>query len=286
MIKSTSKKYLLFLFINLCFTSIYAVEFGMASMFSDNFHNKKTASGELYDVNKMTASHKSLPFGSKIKITRLDNNQSVIARVNDRGPYTKGRIVELSRKAAREIGLNDGEVKVKVELISTSDDEAKPKPAPIIKDEEPEPKKIIAKGDVKKKKIDAPKEIKNLPKPAEIAETPKTVPVKPTKSTSEGKLRSGELMKIQVAKPDREGFGLQVATLSSYEAAISKIDDLEGDFYKNVLIFTDKNGEKPAYKIILGPFPDVTTAETYKKAAKKKKMDGFIINLRTMERPN
>ena len=232
----------------------------------------------------MTAAHKSLPFGSRIRITRLDNKQSVIVRVNDRGPYTKGRVVEISRKAAREIGLTEGEIKVKVELVSTEDDEAKPKIAPVIIEDEPSktpPKAVVIKTADKKPKVAEPKA---LPKPAEIA--PKPVAVKPAaKEEPEGKIKSGDLMKIQVAKPDREGFGVQIASMANYDAAIKKIGDLEEDFFKNILLFSDKTGEKPMYKIILGPFPDVTTAETYKKSAKKKKLDGFVINLRTMERP-
>ncbi len=267
------------------FSNVYGVEYGMASMFSDNFHGKKTASGELYDMNKMTVAHKSLPFGSRIRVTRIDNKQSVIVRVNDRGPYLKGRVVELSKKAAREIGLTDGEVKVKVELISTDDDEDKPKPAPVVV-EEPEAKVppkpiIIAKGgEDKKKKVETP--AKSIEK---TEEAPKAVSVKTAPKTDEGKLKPGELLKIQVAKPDREGFGVQVASLENYDAAMRKVAELEEDFYKNILIFTDKNGSKPLYKIILGPFPDVTTAETYKKSAKKKKLEGFVLNLRTMERP-
>ncbi len=276
------KIFLTYLFVIFCLSASYAVEYGMTSMFSDNFHGKKTASGELYDVNKMTAAHKSLPFGSRIRITRLDNKQSIIVRVNDRGPYTKGRVVEISRKAAREIGLTEGEIKVKVELVSTEDDEAKPKPAPVVFEDEPTktvPKAVAIKTADKKPKP----EVKPLPKPAEIA--PKPVAVKPAPKEDEGKLKAGDLMKIQVAKPDREGFGVQVLSMANYDAAIKKIADLEEDFFKNILLFSDKTGEKPMYKIILGPFPDITTAETYKKSAKKKKLDGFVINLRTMDRP-
>jgi rare lipoprotein A len=268
-------------------SSTFAVEYGMASMFSDNFHGKKTASGELYDVNKMTAAHKSLPFGSKIKVTRMDNQQSIVVRINDRGPYLKGRVVELSRKAAREIGLSDGEVKVKIEVLTTEDDEAKPKPAPVVIEDEPEVKpkpKVTVKGDDKKKKM----EVVAVPKPAEKeVAPPKAVAVKvvPPKKEEEGILKPGELIKVQVAKPDREGFGVQVASMEAYDAAMRKVGELEADYFKNILIFTDKNGAKPLYKIILGPFPDVTTAEAYKISAKKKKMTGFVINLRTMERP-
>ena len=109
------KLFLSITFSILAFTVI-AQEFGMASYYADQYQDKKTASGELYDKNKMTAAHKSLLFGSIIRVTRLDNNKSVEVRVNDRGPYIKGRIVDLSGAAASQLGIKTiGEAKVKIE---------------------------------------------------------------------------------------------------------------------------------------------------------------------------
>lgn len=91
---------------------------GLASYYHNKFHGKKTASGEVYDKNKLTAAHRTLPFGTMIKVTRLDNKQSVIVRINDRGPFKKGRIVDLSRKAAKKIDLiKAGIAKVEIEII-------------------------------------------------------------------------------------------------------------------------------------------------------------------------
>lgn len=80
-------------------------EEGIAAYYSNVFHGKKTASGENYDKNKLTAAHKTLTFGSKVKVTDLKNNKSVIVIINDRGPYSKNRIIDLSYAAAREIDL-------------------------------------------------------------------------------------------------------------------------------------------------------------------------------------
>lgn len=264
-----------------------AQEYGAASIFTDNFQGKKTASGELYDVNKLTAAHKSFPFGSRIKITRLDNKQSVIVRVNDRGPYIKGRVVELSRKAAREIGLTEDEVRVRIDLVEKANDNEDirpPKPAPIV--EIPDAKSDLAsKGDDKKKKTIAPKkEVKATPKEY-VAPEPKKIIPKEDDDTPLKNTKPGELYKMQIAKPEREGFGVQVAAMGDINNVMRKVAEMEETFFKNVLVATDKDAAgRPSYKIILGPFPDVATAETYKKTAKKKKMSGFVINLKTMEK--
>jgi rare lipoprotein A len=92
-------------------------ESGKASYYAMKFHSRKTASGELYDNAKKTAAHKKLPFGTKIKVTNKKNGKSVIVKINDRGPFVKGRIVDLSRAAFSSIAdLNAGIIEVKIEI--------------------------------------------------------------------------------------------------------------------------------------------------------------------------
>ncbi len=94
-------------------------ETGMASFYSDKFEGKKTASGEIYKSSKMTAAHRTLPFGTRVKVTNLSSNKSVIVTVNDRGPFVKDRIIDLSKAAAVKLDIIDqGVAKVKVESIS------------------------------------------------------------------------------------------------------------------------------------------------------------------------
>lgn len=91
---------------------------GMISYYADKFHGKKTASGARFDKNAMTAAHRTLPFGTKLKVTNLKNGKSVTVTVNDRGPYAHGRILDLSEAAAREIGMLDtGTAKVRIEVL-------------------------------------------------------------------------------------------------------------------------------------------------------------------------
>jgi|SRR5215468_195288 len=94
---------------------------GLASWYGPGFHGKKTASGEIYDQNKLTAAHKTLPLGSKARVTNLDNGNAVEVEINDRGPFVEGRVIDLSRAAAGALGIvKSGTVPVQVELISAS----------------------------------------------------------------------------------------------------------------------------------------------------------------------
>jgi rare lipoprotein A len=90
-------------------------ETGMASFYSENYNGKKTANGEVYSSSDYTAAHKKLPFGTKVKVTNLSNGKTVKVRVNDRGPYVSGRIIDLTRAAARKLDMvSVGVTKVKI----------------------------------------------------------------------------------------------------------------------------------------------------------------------------
>lgn len=91
---------------------------GGASYYADKFHGRTTANGEKYDKNKYTAAHRKLPFGTMVKVTNLVNGKYVIVRVNDRGPFVKNRIIDVSRRAAHELDfIRQGVAKVKIEII-------------------------------------------------------------------------------------------------------------------------------------------------------------------------
>jgi len=94
-------------------------ETGIASWYGSDFHNKRTANGEVYNMHAITAAHRTLPLPSIVKVTNLENGKTIIARVNDRGPYVKNRIIDLSQKGAELLGYkNQGTTKVKVEILA------------------------------------------------------------------------------------------------------------------------------------------------------------------------
>ncbi len=95
-------------------------ETGYASWYGEDFHGRKTANGEIYNMYALTAAHKTLPLGTRIRVTNLENGRNVILTVNDRGPFVSGRLLDLSYGAARQLGSVDrGVTKVRIEAIGT-----------------------------------------------------------------------------------------------------------------------------------------------------------------------
>ena len=116
------KKLLLTIFLLLIATPIYAkgkkVQIGRGSWYGKKFQGKLTANGEHYNMYDFTAAHRTFPFNSMVKVTNIKNGRSVIVRVNDRGPYHGGRIIDLSYLAAKKLGyLKKGVAKLKIQLL-------------------------------------------------------------------------------------------------------------------------------------------------------------------------
>jgi rare lipoprotein A len=102
--------------------SFAQVQTGKASFYADKFDGSPTASGEKYRKSKFTAAHKTLPFGTRIRVTNLSNNETVEVVVNDRGPYVENRVVDLSRAAAEKLGfVNQGLADVRLEVLDAGD---------------------------------------------------------------------------------------------------------------------------------------------------------------------
>jgi rare lipoprotein A len=91
---------------------------GIASYYGRGFHGKKTASGERFSKRALTAAHRTLPFGTRVRVTNLDNGKSVVVKINDRGPFKKNRIIDLSQAAAKKIDMmKTGTARVKLKVL-------------------------------------------------------------------------------------------------------------------------------------------------------------------------
>jgi rare lipoprotein A len=94
---------------------------GVASWYGRRFHGRRTANGERYNMHAMTAAHPTLPLSAFVHVTNLDNGRSIVVRINDRGPFARGRIIDLSRAGARALGFEErGTARVRVAIIATS----------------------------------------------------------------------------------------------------------------------------------------------------------------------
>lgn len=99
------------------------LQYGNASWYGQSLHGRKTASGERYDKYAFTGAHRSLPFGTVVRVKNLKNGKEVLVKVNDRGPFVRGRIIDISRAAASQIGIiSRGVVRVKIEVVLQPED--------------------------------------------------------------------------------------------------------------------------------------------------------------------
>ena len=107
-----------FVFLMVPLISFAEPEEGVASYYADSLQGNLTASEEPYDKDALTAAHRTLPFGTRVKVSNLDNGKSVVVIINDRGPHTQNRLIDVSRAAAMQLGLiESGKAKVKIEVF-------------------------------------------------------------------------------------------------------------------------------------------------------------------------
>jgi len=126
------KKYLLLILLTTSLTSFAQTQTGKASFYADKFEGSTTASGEKYKHSKLTAAHKTLPFGTVVRVKNLSTNETVDVVINDRGPYVDGRIIDVSKSAAEKLGfVNKGLAEVEIEVIDAGDGKGKIQTGPI-----------------------------------------------------------------------------------------------------------------------------------------------------------
>lgn len=249
-------------------------EYGKAGYYADSLQGRKTASGEKYDKNDYTCAHKSLPFGTKVRITRLDNKKSVVVRVNDRGPFVDGYVTDVSRKAAEDIGLvRDGITRVKLEVVEAATS------ARVAAETDGNAKLLVARDDAKQSAKAVTKADKIL-KPSAYNYDP--TPVTSSRKVAANTNTATELYKVDLKKSEKVGFGVQVSTLYDAVNVLPVFKKLQTQWPGKSLVLmeksdTDSNGN---YKVIVGPFPDKKTAEAQQKLAAKKGYKGcFVVDL-------
>ncbi len=248
------------LLINLFFIASLSLtaqaEYGKASFYADKFQGNKTANGDRFDQKKFTAAHRTLPFNTFVKVTNLNNQKSVTVRINDRGPFVKGVVIDLSKAAARQLDMiQAGVVNVKMEIVNAPS------------------------------KTSPPKQTISLGNSTPSAEQPKK-PV-PTVSLGTPKPRIGKstnLFSVEVKELALEKYGIQVGSYSQYQNILKQINRLQVKTQKNSMIFVGKSSDGHAlYKLIVGPFPNKTTAEGYLVTLKGKSINGFVVDLSNLK---
>jgi rare lipoprotein A len=253
--RSTSFIILLLLFQFSVFAQNYD-ETGGCSYYADNFQGHGTASGEKYSKDLLTAAHKTLPFNTLLRVTNLRNNKSVIVRVNDRGPYIQGRIIDISGAAAREIGMiSSGVVQAHVEYVG------------------------MANADSVKQALQ---------------QNPVTQPEKKNDTTAAGNKQADQTQKNPKAQETQKtktlfydqdykecrpkGFGVQVGTYVSNSNCRNAMHEYEAKYQARAFMGVDKKGKVMLFRLVMGQFKSKESAESLRALIKKDIPDCFIVS--------
>lgn len=216
-------------------------EVGMASFYADKFEGKTTASGEVFKQNKLTAAHRTLPFGSVVKVTNLNNNLSVTVTINDRGPFVDKRIIDLSRAAAEKLKFIDkGTTNVKIEVVSLPDGSSSE----------------LANGS------STPAWPGSKQTDVSQLDSTNTDGGRQTAMT-EVKKPANEYYKIVSTVVHPKGFGVQLASYQEAANLVKRCAEIREKIGKDIMIqIGDKNGVK-VYRIIAGTFETREKAENF-----------------------
>lgn len=229
-------------------------ETGIASWYGPSFYGHRTANGELYDATALTAAHRTLPLPVNVRVTNLENGRSIIVRVNDRGPFAKGRIIDLSEKAAELLGYKaKGTARVRVTFIGRADldggtpppDETPPEVATAVP---AAPTATVATSDlapVAGAPVDPGTSVATLPQPS-ISSADTAAVTQPT----------GIVTKVPV--PAETRLYVQVGAFSSYQNAERLAHKLGGAFRISAVT----QAGRTIYRVRLGPFEELGDADS------------------------
>ena len=227
--------------------SAQITEVGLASFYADKFDGRMTASGETFSQKKMTAAHRTLPFGTVVRDTNLDNNLSVDVTINDRGPFVEKRIIDLSRAAAEKLNyISKGTTSVKVEVLSL-------------------PETNAATATEIKRNSSAPAWPGSQPAANEQPAATQAETAPRTTQVTEVQAPANEYFKIESTPIHPKGFGVQLASYQEAANLVKRCAEIKSLINKDIMIqIGDKDGVK-VYRIIAGPFETREKAEHFNK---------------------
>jgi rare lipoprotein A len=253
-------------------------EKGFAINYKESDASRVTSSSELYDPTKFTAAHNTIPIGTMVNVTRLDNGMSVVVKINDRGPFIPNRILALSKAAASKIGLKKYE-KVNVQLIIL------PKKEPtehIVEKIEKKPEIPFYQPGSTQTAIKETEDMTLRLTPDESAKiNQNAVKDRSTVSPPTSESLKPGLYQIQLNRLPEKGFAIQVGSFQNTSVLWSEVSKLHNAWFKQIMIKTkeDANG-LILHKLLLGPFSTKEKAGSYKENLKEKYgMEGFIVTL-------
>jgi len=228
-------------------------ETGIASWYGPTFYGKRTANGELYDGNSLTAAHKTLPMPVNVRVTNLDNGKSIVVRVNDRGPYARGRIIDLSRHAAELLDVvQTGTARVRVTYLARADLGPGKAPAPATPPAIANALPAAPSGRVESAPLAS---VPGAAVAAPVQARPLPVPVPSAPVQLASTEPSGQVDRVPVPKTNR--LYVQVGAFSNRANAQRLLNSLGG----GLTISTLQRGGQTLYRVRTGPLASVSEAD-------------------------
>ncbi|MEK9671476.1 MAG: septal ring lytic transglycosylase RlpA family protein [Rhodospirillaceae bacterium] len=248
-------------------------ETGIASWYGPNFHGKKTANGEPYDMNELTAAHRTLPMPSFVRVTNLENGRSIVLRINDRGPFAKGRIIDVSRRGAQLLAFEtNGTARVRVQVLA---DQSQAQKAALVGErqiaEEGSPINVakLPKAEVSSTELPPPPGAARSPAtpaaqpahpagagPTQHAALPSSGPSQPEPVSRLSPLSEEEVKNVPVTPTQ---IYVQAGAFTNYQNAVKTQLNI-GRYIKadvsHVLV-----GNRDFYRVRIGPLTDVQAAD-------------------------
>ena len=254
---------------------------GLASYYSPEYDGAETAYGIVYDRNQLVAAHKTYPLNSTVRVTNESNGQSVIVRIIDKGPFIRGRVIEVSERAAEALDmLGERTVPVRLELLSTDGDPPPAAPAPP-RDRVAEPV-IVYTPDPSPAELPAPPPVRRETTPPDPAPARPVRTAPPPPPPARRTFERG-LYQIQLTEPKSGRFGVQVGSYNRLESAMDKVVELQARYFDEVLLHHGGSVSSPLYKVVLGTFPDRASAQHYAESLKQRySIPGFTIELTSL----
>lgn len=231
------------------YSQVGYIQEGNASFYADSFEGRVTASGERYSHLKATCAHVSIPFGSLVKITNLDNNQTAIARVNDRGPFVPNRIIDVSRSVAERLGMiGTGIARVRIEVVDNQG------------------MKLNSQEEVSKTAVT---------EAGKNTTSSQSIEIKTNQQTSPP--ATVDYFSVDVQKQTKRGFYVQLGSFRDQTNIFSLLADAQEQFGKKTCVQVVAVNNDRLFKLLIGPFTSRADAEKVKQTAQTKYPGCFIV---------
>lgn len=270
---------------------------GKASFYDQKFEGRTTANGETFSQNQATAAHKTLPFNSMVKVTNLTNGKSAIVRINDRGPFIRGRIIDLTTKTAKELGFfEEGLADVEIELLTDTKSYEIEDTVTSIENKTTETKENL-------------NETKQAVKSTNVRESLATSsPTRQAPVKEEAKIQQNQVEKVEsthkhVASPsglpqitgetkeilevfaldikavDKTFFGVQIASFTDATYLMRFASEIKTAYKEQVMVLSKIQADRKLYTLVLGQFDKREGAERFMQKVKSSYPDSFIVEV-------